>query len=380
MQRTIGNLLLVLGTILGAIAAAESRKVYASVELAGDAELSGEFLQRDVPAPGAGAEGAPLALAGAALEPTLVRRLRDAGVESVRVRRPPRAEEELAVADDALAGRVLAAPVVLPNEEAEQIRSGRILTAGFVERIRAAGVRELAVKDADGPRTVALPPLDPAEGQDAAAPSDAEEPAPDLGVGARLDQDLSLPPRLEAGAFLDDPTLARLREAGIERVAVRVSSPFRFGEWSLGWAFLLAVLITAAGVQLKRAAPLTPVPSDGDDRAPDAPLRQHLVALDESVGALAQRADGLSEAELHHALDPLLTGPVYAFVEGREHLRAQIGLHDYSMVMGPFASAERLLNRAWSASVDGDAAEAAECVRGAVPHLAAALAAWPRRA
>ena len=122
----LGNLLLVIGTVFGALAAADSVKAYRHVDLTGDEDLAGEFLFLDVPGATDDPESNPppiLALQGQALSAELVAGLRAAGVERVRVRRPALAFEPVTLAE--AEGRVLHGGVALGGSS----ESGRVASS-----------------------------------------------------------------------------------------------------------------------------------------------------------------------------------------------------------------------------------------------------------
>lgn len=340
MKRNLANLLLVLGTVLGALAAAESRRANRVLDL--EQPLAGpEVLAADVP----GAGERPLAEAGEPLTEELRTRLLGSGVRRVRVRRPP--VDHRTVPVEEAAGLVLARPVVLPGE-VERVRSGRLLTADLLARAAEAGIERLRVRGPEGERD--LPSAEPPE---------------DL-AGLTLAEDLELPARLAAGTFLDEPALARLRSAGVATIEAKVTAPFRLAGWEWKWGFALAVLAMIAGILLKRPAAGAVAQETG---GVSGPLAEWLDEALRDARALAEDGGRLDPATLHERLDALLSGPVYAFVEAREELCRRLGIHAFAEVMGPFASAERKLNRAWSASVDRNVPEARNCLLDAVPLL-----------
>jgi hypothetical protein len=73
--------------------------------------------------------------------------------------------------------------------------------------------------------------------------------------------------------------------------------------------------------------------------------------------------------EAHQSLDTLVSGPLADAIDNRQALVDRFGMAAYARVMGPFATAERYLNRAWSASADGYPEETMEYLRRAVPAL-----------
>ncbi|MBZ0269824.1 hypothetical protein K8I85_16865 [bacterium] len=129
------------------------------------------------------------------------------------------------------------------------------------------------------------------------------------------------------------------------------------------WAVVGLVLITA-GILVQRSGKA----ASGEE------ARVGLAGLDAVLGKVVGEVDRLGEAigtlelsALHARVDEILTGPVTDFTEGRQALIDVFGVGSYAEVMGPFAQGERYLNRAWSASADGDQDEAETYARKAGP-------------
>jgi hypothetical protein len=108
-----------------------------------------------------------------------------------------------------------------------------------------------------------------------------------------------------------------------------------------------------------------------------AAIRSHLEAMTRAVEALAAQADSMECEQIHTQLDPLFVRYGQPFIDHREVLRSAFGGVGFAHIMGPFASAERRLNRAWSAAVDGYVDEAREQVAAAGPYLHETLDAFP---
>jgi hypothetical protein len=78
--------------------------------------------------------------------------------------------------------------------------------------------------------------------------------------------------------------------------------------------------------------------------------------------------------DIHRRIDE---GPVHdlrAFADGRETIIDACGLEVYAAVMSEFATAERTINRAWSASADGYVDEVWLCLERAESLMADAAA------
>ena len=118
-----------------------------------------------------------------------------------------------------------------------------------------------------------------------------------------------------------------------------------------------------------------------DAAAEGGSMAAFLQAFESLFEGLAPIEDALEDGQaqlglegLHAALDDLLTGPLAAVVENRQALIDELGVGAHARVMGPFASGERRLNRAWSASTDGYFEEAVACVFAARQFLEEAQA------
>jgi hypothetical protein len=55
---------------------------------------------------------------------------------------------------------------------------------------------------------------------------------------------------------------------------------------------------------------------------------------------------------LNNILDDLFLNDINIFINSRNVIKHRFGILEYSKIMSHFAAAERLLNRAWSASID----------------------------
>jgi hypothetical protein len=377
MKQTIGNLLLVLGVVVGALAAADAKRAFRVVSLD---EAQGDFLFRDL----VDASDELVAKAGAEITPEVVGFLRGQGAEHVRVTFPARPDETVPI--EAALGRVLSQPVTLDAAvKTETLNKGRVIDADLVQRARDAGV-ELPVEEG------AVLPEPPSEGEAAdeepasEAPSAAEEERSDAAAAevpeekpeaVRLQADVELPFQLRTNYYVDKDTVELLRKSGISEVGVKIPPRFHFGDWRGRWYFLLAMLAMVAGAMLKRVRPGGGGALDEETVQGTAALFSRLDELERGVRGMIARLDELDAHALHDELDPLLTGPAYEFLEGRDHIRSAHGLTAYAQVMGPWAGAERKLHRAWSAAVDGHVEEARQSVRDSLPFIEETRAAMP---
>ena len=93
----------------------------------------------------------------------------------------------------------------------------------------------------------------------------------------------------------------------------------------------------------------------------------------ENINTLNNQKQSINPYDIRHRIDELFTQDLTTFVEARESLTHIHGLQTYANVMSHFASAERYLNRVWSASADGYIDEVAAYLDKAQTQFAATL-------
>ncbi len=300
-MKLLGNLLLIVGTVLAGLAAANSERASRLLPL-DRVPATEEFLFNDVADPMS--KDTVLVPRGTALTGVVIAGLRKAGLESVLVRVPPRASEVLPTAE--CAGRVLAKPVVAGKDKA-----GKPLVH-------------------------------------------------------------------KAGKFVDTRLLAILQEAGVASAEVKISRRFAFADWDMKWVFLLGVLAMIAGVILIRSQMGGAKSIDGSgELVTTATVHGWLQQLTQEVERMAARVQTMEVDAIHTSLTPMFAEYGQPFVDHRELLRKEFGGAKFARILGPFASAERRLNRAWSAAVDQYVDEARAQVQAALPYLHESLAAFP---
>jgi len=132
----------------------------------------------------------------------------------------------------------------------------------------------------------------------------------------------------------------------------------------------ISAAVMVVGMVLLRVARAAALDEAGEQHTADiAALQSSLANLTAKVRAF-EAADGDEEQlSAHHRIDAELLEDINAFVAARESMIPRLGMQNYADIMSPFANAERLLNRAWSASADGYVDEVRSCVRGARSEL-----------
>ena len=152
--------------------------------------------------------------------------------------------------------------------------------------------------------------------------------------------------------------------------------------WQSAWQVqgtltILSLAAMLAGIAIQRRGHRRRVSSPVSSGA----FQRACVAFDRlqtSTTHLESTLDQRDLESLHQTLDAIVSGPVAGFVENRIAISERHGIGNYAAVMGPFATAERYLNRAWSASADGYWHEAVEYLRRASRPLAEARIALDR--
>jgi len=98
-------------------------------------------------------------------------------------------------------------------------------------------------------------------------------------------------------------------------------------------------------------------------------LDESLAQLVEKIAAFEAIGPDLELLSLHHRIDDELMVDFNRFVDARESMIPRLGMQNYADVMSPFATGERLINRAWSASADGYVDEVRGCLKDALAEL-----------
>ena len=104
-------------------------------------------------------------------------------------------------------------------------------------------------------------------------------------------------------------------------------------------------------------------------------IEQSLVRIVDDVKLIRSEIDPKKPQDVHKRIDERLPEHLGAFIESRKTVGHVYGLQAYGHVMNYFATAERYLNRVWSASVDGYIDEVTEYVERSEEQFEEALAA-----
>jgi hypothetical protein len=179
------------------------------------------------------------------------------------------------------------------------------------------------------------------------------------------------PDRLPAGTFLDELALERLLGMNVSEVTLRVPKQWSLGRWGAAPWFAAAVAMMLVAVFLNRAGWAGEAGVAPGESSAYAELKGLLSDVSRGTAALVERIDQLSPEGGAAEIETFGEG-VLTLVEQRQVLAQALGVGPYAEFMGQFSAAERDLNRAWSAAVDGYPVEARECLARAAGGFAAA--------
>lgn len=144
---------------------------------------------------------------------------------------------------------------------------------------------------------------------------------------------------------------------------------------SVPWVSLVVSLILGAvGILMVRQSQRASAHSE--DR-----LSTNLGSISSSLERLAAKATSLNKDkrsmdpyDVHSRIDADFMDDLNTFVDARESLKHRYGVQAYANLMTAFATGERYLNRAWSASVDGWVEEVSDSLDKAERQFQDALA------
>jgi len=82
-------------------------------------------------------------------------------------------------------------------------------------------------------------------------------------------------------------------------------------------------------------------------------IETSLTRIVDNIIHLNTQKKEINPYDVRHHIDDLFQADLRSFIEARESIALMYGLQAYADVMSSFATAERYLNRVWSASADG---------------------------
>ena len=102
-------------------------------------------------------------------------------------------------------------------------------------------------------------------------------------------------------------------------------------------------------------------------------IETSLTKIVKNINRLNSEKDTPDTCRVRTKIDELLTEDLTAFIDARNAICRVYGLGEYADVMSYFASAERAVNRAWSASTDGYTNEVRSSLQKACDHFTTVL-------
>jgi len=139
--------------------------------------------------------------------------------------------------------------------------------------------------------------------------------------------------------------------------------------------FSVFLIICIIGIYLIRS-------SEKKETMHEETLSRNMKAIEESlerivddVKLIRSGIDPNKPQEVHKRIDEKLPDHLETFIESRKTIGHMYGLQAYGHVMNYFATAERYLNRVWSASADGYIDEIMEYMERSERQFEEALAA-----
>lgn len=84
-----------------------------------------------------------------------------------------------------------------------------------------------------------------------------------------------------------------------------------------------------------------------------ADIETSIASIAANISLLCGETASMDPYHVRNKIDELFTEDIIKFVDARQAIAQVYGLQEYADAMSYFASAERAINRAWSASTDG---------------------------
>lgn len=138
--------------------------------------------------------------------------------------------------------------------------------------------------------------------------------------------------------------------------------------------FSVFLIISIIGIFLIRS-------SEKKETMHEETLSRNMTAVEESLARIVDdvklirsEIDPKKPQDVHKRIDERLPDHLETFIESRKTIGHVYGLQAYGHVMNYFATAERYLNRVWSASTDGYVDEVTEYMERSEQQFEEALA------
>lgn len=146
-------------------------------------------------------------------------------------------------------------------------------------------------------------------------------------------------------------------------------------KWStIPWGMYAAgTAIGIVGVVLIRIDKASRSAASADSESDFETVRDSLQAVAQRIAGLHDKLDEMTCEDVLKFIDEQCVPPCADFADGRQVLVNRFGTALFAAVMTEFASGERYMNRAWSASADGYVDEVEKCVQYARTFFEAAV-------
>lgn len=131
----------------------------------------------------------------------------------------------------------------------------------------------------------------------------------------------------------------------------------------------LSMIVGLVGVVLLRKTAKSAQQDDGKVAQQFETITSSLATLTTNVSTLQNGLGDMSPRQSLEFIDRECAPAFGDFAESRNALIQRFGMQPYAEIMTQFASGERFINRAWSASADGYMNEAKSSVDRAMAHL-----------
>ena len=156
-------------------------------------------------------------------------------------------------------------------------------------------------------------------------------------------------------------------------VSVR-QQEFAEDKWStVEWPWYVgAMVVGAIGAVMIRKSKAASEQSSSKVEAQYSVLETQLNVLRQAVSELRTMCDHVAPSQMVKLIDDRCAEPFAEFADSRNALVQRFGLQGFADVMTQFASGERFVNRAWSASADGYMDEVSRSLERADFHLQSA--------
>ncbi|MCF7956534.1 MAG: hypothetical protein K9M75_12085 [Phycisphaerae bacterium] len=126
----------------------------------------------------------------------------------------------------------------------------------------------------------------------------------------------------------------------------------------INWVhFIPALAVGIVGVVLVRIYEHAHRTSEDKITGRLADIETSISSIANKISSLCAGIDSMDTYHVRNEIDELFTADIIKFVDARQAIAQVYGLQEYADAMSYFASAERAINRAWSASTDGYANE-----------------------